>query len=354
MSGPSICGKRSVRSWHSRSEDWQAIVVHDASPSPVVLEQSDERIRLIRHAQNKGLSAARNTEIEAASGKYIGFLDDDDEYTVDRLEHALEGLKRAPIVICWAAYRGREHIVERRKLAAHAGDKLDWTKQPREPRELERNDLAARASDAARDVERRRHGVVLLAQRRRPQIGDRQLAPRAEVLGGQRVEAVADRVEVGQHRVLRELDAGRPGPTGAEQPGALDLRQLAERCPQLGAERLRDLVGGRQLRDTAHRAPGAQRLGAVGIDPGHQERHHPGGDRHLDRGAGVDDHPLMSRLGQLEEPPVTQPVGSLDEPGKSEEEKDDSFAWLESLAAKQGASEGLLTQPEERLEEEPE
>ena len=30
------------------------------------------------------------------------------------------------------------------------------------------------------------------------------------------------------------------------------------------------------------------------------------------------------------------------------------FAWLESLAAKQGATEGLLTQPEERLEEEPE
>jgi tetratricopeptide (TPR) repeat protein len=47
---------------------------------------------------------------------------------------------------------------------------------------------------------------------------------------------------------------------------------------------------------------------------------------------------------------VTMDTGSL---GKSEEERDDSFAWLENLAAKQGATEGLLTKPEERLEDEP-
>ena len=39
--------------------------------------------------------------------------------------------------------------------------------------------------------------------------------------------------------------------------------------------------------------------------------------------------------------------------GTTEDEQDDSFAWLENLAAKQGATEGLLTKPEERLEEEP-
>lgn len=55
-----------------------------------------------------------------------------------------------------------------------------------------------------------------------------------------------------------------------------------------------------------------------------------------------------------EKPPVTEPAASLEELGETEEERDDSFAWLEGLAAKQGASEGLLTQPEERLAEEPE
>ena len=51
---------------------------------------------------------------------------------------------------------------------------------------------------------------------------------------------------------------------------------------------------------------------------------------------------------------AAQPTGGLEELGKSEQEQDDSFAWLESLAAKQGATEGLLTKPEDRLEEEPE
>jgi tetratricopeptide (TPR) repeat protein len=55
-----------------------------------------------------------------------------------------------------------------------------------------------------------------------------------------------------------------------------------------------------------------------------------------------------------QQPPVTEPAASVEELGKSDQERDDSFAWLEGLAAKQGASEGLLTKPEERLEEEPE
>ncbi len=57
---------------------------------------------------------------------------------------------------------------------------------------------------------------------------------------------------------------------------------------------------------------------------------------------------------ELGQPPIEQPAGNVEELGKSEQERDDSFAWLESLAAKQGATEGLLTKPEERLEEEPE
>ncbi|HEX5839990.1 MAG TPA: tetratricopeptide repeat protein, partial [Anaerolineales bacterium] len=56
------------------------------------------------------------------------------------------------------------------------------------------------------------------------------------------------------------------------------------------------------------------------------------------------------------QPPAeqAQPAASIEDLGKTEQDQDDSFAWLESLAAKQGATEGLLTRPEERLEEEPE
>ena len=50
---------------------------------------------------------------------------------------------------------------------------------------------------------------------------------------------------------------------------------------------------------------------------------------------------------------MSQPAASVEDLGKTEQEQEDSFAWLENLAAKQGATEGLLTQPEERREEEP-
>ena len=51
--------------------------------------------------------------------------------------------------------------------------------------------------------------------------------------------------------------------------------------------------------------------------------------------------------------PVSPPPANIEDLGKSQSEIDDSLAWLEGLAAKQGATEGLLTKPEERLEQEP-
>jgi len=53
--------------------------------------------------------------------------------------------------------------------------------------------------------------------------------------------------------------------------------------------------------------------------------------------------------------PVQQPVAPVadDELGKSQPEIDDSLAWLENLAAKQGATEGLLIKPEDRKDVEP-
>src|SRR5262245_40242735 len=69
-------------------QEFEIIVVDDAScenTSEVVASFHDKRIRLIRHATNKGGSAARNTGILASTCNFIAFLDDDDEWLPDKL-----------------------------------------------------------------------------------------------------------------------------------------------------------------------------------------------------------------------------------------------------------------------------
>ena len=83
-------------------EDFECIVVDDAGPVAATVPE-DPRVRLIRRAANGGEPAARNTGIDAARGRYVTFLDDDDVFTPDRLDTALRGLENAPIALC---YRG--------------------------------------------------------------------------------------------------------------------------------------------------------------------------------------------------------------------------------------------------------
>lgn len=50
----------------------------------------DKRIHIIRHTENQGISAATNSAASLATGDYIGFLDNDDELSVDCLYHIVK------------------------------------------------------------------------------------------------------------------------------------------------------------------------------------------------------------------------------------------------------------------------
>ncbi len=85
--------------------DFECIVVDDASPTPVTVP-ADPRIRLIRREVNGGVSAARNTGLRAATGRYVTFLDDDDTYAPERLAIGVAGLEHGPLSTCWMAPLG--------------------------------------------------------------------------------------------------------------------------------------------------------------------------------------------------------------------------------------------------------
>src|SRR5262245_6573152 len=73
----------------------EVIVVDDGSTDGTAkivegLARRDARIRCFRHGHNKGAQAARNTGIRAAKGKWIAFLDSDDQWLPNGLEARLQ------------------------------------------------------------------------------------------------------------------------------------------------------------------------------------------------------------------------------------------------------------------------
>jgi glycosyltransferase involved in cell wall biosynthesis len=81
-------------------DGFELIVVDDASPEPVEVA-GHPRIRLVRRERNGGAASARNTGVEAARGRYVTFLDDDDVYTPERLALGQRGIELGPLSVCW-------------------------------------------------------------------------------------------------------------------------------------------------------------------------------------------------------------------------------------------------------------
>lgn len=100
-------------------QNLEIILVDDGSPDNcgAICEEyagRDARIQVI-HRENGGLSAARNTGLEAASGAYLGFVDSDDWIEPDMYERMLSGLLRAEadISVCGRREEFRNRSVVR-------------------------------------------------------------------------------------------------------------------------------------------------------------------------------------------------------------------------------------------------
>lgn len=90
-------------------------MVNDCGPDVRdVVSQLNENgnIRYIRHSENRGLAATRNTGVKAAHGKYIAYLDDDDFYYPNHIETLVGFLESTDHKFAYTdAYRASQKLV---------------------------------------------------------------------------------------------------------------------------------------------------------------------------------------------------------------------------------------------------
>jgi len=101
--------ERALRSVMAQSlQDFEILIVNDASTdstADVLAQFDDARIHYFRHDKNRFAGAARNTGMEAATGKYIAFLDSDDAWLPEKLERQV-GLLEGVDQDCGCSYTG--------------------------------------------------------------------------------------------------------------------------------------------------------------------------------------------------------------------------------------------------------
>lgn len=110
----------------------EIIVVDDGSADKSASVAQEFPVKLIRHEKNRGLSAARNTGIDAAQGKYIHFMDVDDEINLGYYEALVDAItETAADVACGGMVNEKKSyktwLFTKRKVFTSTNEKLEAT-----------------------------------------------------------------------------------------------------------------------------------------------------------------------------------------------------------------------------------
>lgn len=92
-------------------QDWEWILVEDCSKDESArvireyLEKAgDDRIRVVWLEQNGGAAQARNRGVQEARGRWIAYLDGDDLWEPEKLEHQLDFMQKKNAAFCFTGY----------------------------------------------------------------------------------------------------------------------------------------------------------------------------------------------------------------------------------------------------------
>ena len=91
-------------------ERCEVVVVDDCSPDPVEpqlagVDGGDRRLRVVRHEENRGASAARTTGIEESAGEFVAFIDDDDVWLPEKVERQLAAFENPDVGVVTTGLR---------------------------------------------------------------------------------------------------------------------------------------------------------------------------------------------------------------------------------------------------------
>lgn len=106
--------ERAVRSVLAQDgHNVEIVVVDDASDTParLALDLFGHRVQVLRNPTNAGVAVSRNRGIEAAGGRYVAFLDDDDVWRpgfAAAILSALEAASSEP-AFCWCSIDNVDH-----------------------------------------------------------------------------------------------------------------------------------------------------------------------------------------------------------------------------------------------------
>lgn len=141
----SYCGSKNIRRsilsvLNQTYSNIELIIVDDNDPQTKEREKTeavvesihDKRINYIRHKKNMNGSAARNTGIVAAKGKYIQLLDDDDYLFPEKISRSLEALEKysdCSMVVTGVIAYGKFGVADLSGALEESGDCIiskDW------------------------------------------------------------------------------------------------------------------------------------------------------------------------------------------------------------------------------------
>lgn len=96
-------------------EDWEMLIVDDRSTDKsyelaLNLAAKDDRIKVFQLATNGGAAAARNKAIEAATGRYIAFLDSDDLWHPQKLDQQISFMQQHNYAFTYTAYHKIDEV----------------------------------------------------------------------------------------------------------------------------------------------------------------------------------------------------------------------------------------------------